>query len=138
MSHFSGTFLGCGFQQEATKGQPPCPFLETKPNLPVPDDELFVCVRKGPEHIVGHRLKGVNAKRDPLLDEQPGTNKRSRQEDGSASVVYKDARPQRLGGTRPDRRIGREGGGGGKVLNNGAHEQKPVAARMVVMNHGQS
>lgn len=45
---------------------------------------------KQPDFIVGHRLKGANAKRDPLLDEKVGTNKRSRDEDGSSSVVYKE------------------------------------------------
>ena len=45
---------------------------------------------KQPEHIVGHRLLGVNAKRDPLLDEKLGSNKRSRAEDGSSSVIYKE------------------------------------------------
>ena len=45
---------------------------------------------KHPDFIVGHRLKGANAKRDPLLDEKLGSNKRSRDEDGSSSVVYKE------------------------------------------------
>lgn len=45
---------------------------------------------KHPDFIVGHRLKGANAKRDPLLDEKMGSNKRSRDEDGSSSVVYKE------------------------------------------------
>lgn len=45
---------------------------------------------KHPDFIVGHRLKGANTKRDPLLDEKLGSNKRSRDEDGSSSVVYKE------------------------------------------------
>ncbi|CAJ1412524.1 unnamed protein product [Effrenium voratum] len=63
---------------------------------------------KGPEHIVGHRLKGVNAKRDPLLDEQPGTNKRSRQEDGSASVVYKETPTERAARLKAEREAEKE------------------------------
>lgn len=45
---------------------------------------------KQPDHIVGHRLGGNHAKRDPLLDEKVGSSKRCRTEDGSASVVYKE------------------------------------------------
>lgn len=45
---------------------------------------------KQPDHIVGHRLGGNHAKRDPLLDEKVGSSKRCRLEDGSASVVYKE------------------------------------------------
>ena len=45
---------------------------------------------KQPDFFVGHRLKGANSKRDPLLDEKLGSNKRSRDEDGSSSVVYKE------------------------------------------------
>eukprot|EP00930_Biecheleria_cincta_P080215 TRINITY_DN68339_c0_g1_i1.p1 TRINITY_DN68339_c0_g1~~TRINITY_DN68339_c0_g1_i1.p1 ORF type:complete len:242 (+),score=71.62 TRINITY_DN68339_c0_g1_i1:129-854(+) len=45
---------------------------------------------KQPDFIVGHRLGGNHAKRDPLLDEKLGSNKRCRTEDGSASVIYKE------------------------------------------------
>ena len=50
---------------------------------------------KHPDFIVGHRLKGANTKRDPLLDEKMGSNKRSRVEDGSASVIYKETPDER-------------------------------------------
>lgn len=50
---------------------------------------------KHPDFIVGHRLKGANTKRDPLLDEKVGSNKRSRDEDGSSSVVYKETLEER-------------------------------------------
>ena len=50
---------------------------------------------KQPDFIVSHRLSGVNSKRDPLLDEKLGSNKRSRVEDGSASVIYKETPDER-------------------------------------------
>lgn len=45
---------------------------------------------KQPDHIVAHRLGGNHASRDPLLDDKPGSSKRCRVEDGSASVIYKE------------------------------------------------
>eukprot|EP00931_Biecheleriopsis_adriatica_P087427 TRINITY_DN618_c1_g1_i2.p1 TRINITY_DN618_c1_g1~~TRINITY_DN618_c1_g1_i2.p1 ORF type:complete len:267 (+),score=94.72 TRINITY_DN618_c1_g1_i2:38-838(+) len=50
---------------------------------------------KHPDFIVGHRLGGNHAKRDPLDDEKVGGNKRSRVEDGSSSVVYKETAEER-------------------------------------------
>ena len=63
---------------------------------------------KQPSHIVGHRLKGANAKRDPLLDEQLGTSKRSRHEDGSSSVVYKETPAERQARLREEKEAERQ------------------------------
>lgn len=44
---------------------------------------------------VPHRMKGVNAKRDPLLDEKVGSAKRHKASDGSDGVYYRETRLER-------------------------------------------
>lgn len=80
------------------------PFVAQVQRLP---GAMFKPVKQ-PSHIVGHRLKGANAKRDPLLDEQLGTNKRSRHEDGSSSVVYKETPAERQARLREEKEAERE------------------------------
>mmetsp|Transcript_4114 Transcript_4114/g.7536 ORF Transcript_4114/g.7536 Transcript_4114/m.7536 type:complete len:254 (+) Transcript_4114:58-819(+) len=63
---------------------------------------------KQPDFIVSHRLKGVNAKRDPLLDEKLGSNKRSRMEDGSASVIYKETPDEKKARLQAERQAEKE------------------------------
>ena len=63
---------------------------------------------KQPDFIVSHRLHGVNAKRDPLLDEKLGSNKRSRVEDGSASVIYKETPDEKRARLNAERQAEKE------------------------------
>eukprot|EP00929_Paragymnodinium_shiwhaense_P054192 TRINITY_DN27155_c0_g1_i1.p1 TRINITY_DN27155_c0_g1~~TRINITY_DN27155_c0_g1_i1.p1 ORF type:complete len:259 (-),score=74.27 TRINITY_DN27155_c0_g1_i1:226-1002(-) len=62
--------------------------------------------------VVPHRMKGVNAKRDPLLDDKLGSSKREKRNDGTDMAYYKETaaeRAERLKQEKKAEKLARKG-----------------------------